>query len=287
MPLNYDLHCHSTASDGELAPAALVRYANTRGVQALALTDHDTTAGLAEAQTAAMALGMTLINGVEISVSWNERLIHIVGLGFDPSAPELLRGLVDLRRQREARGEEIGRRLAGLGIADALSGARGHANGQILSRSHFARYLVEAGHVKSVQDAFKRFLGEGRPAYVASRWVGLAEAVGWITGAGGHAVIAHPARYRLSAIRLRALIDEFKACGGVAIEVVCGSHDRNQTHNMADYAVRYGLLASVGSDYHGPGQPWMAMGKLPPLPKRCTPVWTLWDEAAAGVRAVN
>lgn len=287
MSLNYDLHCHSTVSDGELSPTELMNYASKRGVQALALTDHDTTGGLAEAETAAADLGLALINGVEISVTWNKRLIHIVGLDFDRDDSTLLAGLAQLRQQREGRGEAIGCRLAKLGMPDALSGARGLANGQILSRTHFARFLVGAGYVKSAQEAFNRYLGEGKPAYVASRWVGLEEAVNWIVGAGGYAVIAHPARYKLTATKLRALIDEFKACGGVGIEVVSGSQDKNQIHNMADYAVRYGLLASLGSDYHGPAQPWLAMGRLPPLPKRCTPIWTAWDAPAAGVQAVN
>ncbi|HGX93252.1 MAG TPA: PHP domain-containing protein [Candidatus Tenderia sp.] len=273
----YDLHSHSTASDGELTPTELVEYALECGVDVLALTDHDDTSGFQEAARAAQKGDIELIAGVEISTTWNKRLVHIVGLNIDPSAPALQAGLENLRGQRMERGARMAERLEKRGIPDALAGARQFSNGNILSRTHFARYLVEAGYVKNVNDAFKRHLGDGKPAYVASDWAELDEVVGWINAAGGVAVIAHPARYKLSATRLRLLIEDFKACGGVGLEVVSGSQDKKDTRNMAEYARRYGLHASVGSDYHGPAQSWSGMGKQPPLPEGCIPIWQLWE----------
>ena len=281
----YDLHCHSTASDGELTPTELVAYAAGCGIDVLALTDHDDLSGLAEAARVARQHSIEFVTGVEISTTWNKQLVHIVGLNFDPGNSSLRAGLEKLRQERESRGEKIAARLAKRGIPDALAGARRFANGQILSRTHFARYLVEAGYSKNANDAFKRHLGDGKPANVAGQWAALEEAVAWITAAGGVAVIAHPARYRLSATKLRRLIEEFKCCGGQGIEVVSGTQDNNDTRNMAEYARRYDLYASVGSDYHGPSQTWSGMGKQPPLPSQCVPVWRLWESPAIGSAA--
>lgn len=272
----YDLHCHSTASDGELSPTDLVQYAVTSGVQVLALTDHDVTDGYADAAAEAQCHGLQLISGVEISVTWGKHLIHIVGLGIDIADAQLQTGLAELRQQRGQRGDEMAQRLEKLGIDGALEGAQEYANGPILSRTHFARFLLESGHVKTMQQAFDRYLGEGKKAYVASEWTSLDQALIWITEAGGQAVIAHPARYKLSATKLRCLIDEFKSAGGAALEVISGRQDVNTTHNMSDYARRYELLASVGSDYHGPSQRWNRMGQMPSLPKTCVPIWTQW-----------
>ncbi len=275
---NYDLHSHSTASDGELAPQALVEHAAANGVEVLALTDHDDTSGLAAARARALELGIGFVAGVEISALWRGRGIHIVGLAFDPGDPALRHGLATLRERRQRRGEEIGRRLEKCGIEGALEGARRYANGEILSRTHFARHLLEQGHVKSLNDAFRRYLGDGKRAHVSCQWATLEEAVGWITGAGGVAVVAHPARYKLTATKLRELLYDFREVGGAAIEVVSGSQDVNQTRALAEHARRFGLLASRGSDYHGPSQPWIGMGRLPPLPEGCDPVWRLWEE---------
>jgi predicted metal-dependent phosphoesterase TrpH len=272
----YDLHCHSTASDGELTPSELVRYAVENGVEVLALTDHDVTDGLAEAAEEAQRHNLQLVSGVEISVSWNSCPIHIIGLDFDANDAILQRGLTGLRRQRGERAEEMARRLARAGIGNALEGAEQYANGRILSRTHFAQFLYQSGHVKTLQEAFDRYIGAGKKAYVSCEWISLDQAVRWITAAGGHAVIAHPARYNLSATRLRTLIHEFKEAGGEALEVISGNQDVNVTRNMADYAERFELYASVGSDYHGPGQPWRRIGRLPQLPAKCAPVWQLW-----------
>jgi len=277
MSILYDLHSHSTASDGTLSPAALVERARQQGVDVLALTDHDVTDGLDEARQAAHEAGLRLINGVEISVTWHGVTVHIVGLNFDPADARLQAGLARLREFRAWRGEEIARRLEKKGIPGALEGAQAFSNGQILSRTHFARFLVEQGHAKDMRKVFGKFLTHNRPGYVPGEWAALADAVSWIRDAGGQAVIAHPARYRLSATRLRALIEAFMDCGGEVLEVVSGSHSAGDVQGMAQYARRYGLLASQGSDYHGPEQSWLELGRMPPMPVGCTPVWTRWD----------
>jgi len=277
MSIHYDLHCHSTASDGTLTPTELTRRAREQGVDVLALTDHDVTDGLDEARRAAAEAGLRLINGVEISVTWHGVTIHIVGLNFDPANAGLQAGLAGLREFRVWRGEEIARRLEKRGIPGALEGAQAFSNGLILSRTHFARFLVAQGHAKDMRKVFGKFLTHNRPGYVPGEWAALADAVGWIRDAGGQAVIAHPARYRLSATRLRVLIEAFMDCGGEVLEVVSGSHSAGDVQGMAQYAWRYGLLASQGSDYHGPEQSWLELGRMPPMPAGCTPVWTVWD----------
>ncbi len=280
MSLRYDLHSHSTASDGTLSPVELVTRAAQQGVNVLALTDHDVTDGLHEALAAAATLGITLLPGVEISVTWQGKTIHVVGLGIDHTNAVLQQGLAAMRAFRDWRAEEMGRRLEKRGIENAYAGASAYAHGTILSRTHFARYLVERGYAKDLGQVFKKYLTQGKPGYVAGEWATLPEALHWIHSAGGQAVIAHPARYKLTATRLRQLLGEFKQHGGAAIEVVSGSHSRNDYYTMANYAREFDLLASAGSDYHGPEQPWLELGKLPPLPSGCTPVWSDWQNAA-------
>lgn len=277
----YDLHAHSLASDGLLAPRALVQRAAAQGVQVLALTDHDTTDGLAEARTAAAAHGVQLVAGIEISVTWNRQTIHIVGLNIDPDHAALQAGMRRLRAFRDWRAAEIDRRLARHRIEGALEGARRYATGAIVSRTHFARYLVEQGHVLSVQDAFRHYLSKGRPGHVGGDWASLPEAVSWIRGAGGQAVVAHPGRYKLTNGKLRTLLREFKDCGGAAIEVVSGSHEPAAAQHFARLAREFGLLASLGSDYHGPDKPWVELGRLPALPEDCVPVWEEWESRAS------
>ena len=273
MPNRYDLHSHSTASDGTLGPAALVEAAHAAGIRVLALTDHDTTAGLDAAGLSAAALGMTLVPGVEISVSWGAQTVHVLGLNVDPDSGPLQQGLRQLRVFRDWRAEEIGRRLARAGIDGACEGARALTRGRIVSRTHFAHYLVAEGHAGSVRDIFKRFLVPGKPGHVRGEWAGLEEALGWIRGAGGLAVIAHPARYRMTASKLRRLVGEFRELGGSALEVVSGSHTRDNVHAMAAQARSARLLASCGSDYHGPENPWVQLGQLAELPAGCRPIW--------------
>lgn len=274
--MRYDLHTHSLHSDGTLAPAELVRRAHANGVEVLALTDHDVTDGLAEAADAARGLGLTFIPGVEISVTWMNQTLHIVGLNIDPAHPELQAGLAGLREFRHWRAQEIDRRLAKKRIVGALDGAARHAKGAILSRTHFARFLVEQRHARDMAQAFKLFLARGKPAHVSGRWAPLGDAVRWIRGAGGVAVIAHPARYKLTAGKLRKLLGEFRDCGGQAIEVVAGRHDADTARHFAVVAQEHGLLASVGSDYHGPEGGWGDLGRVAPLPDGCTPVWEAW-----------
>ena len=277
----YDLHAHTTASDGELTPSELVAYAKQCGVDVLAVTDHDVTTGLEEAVRAAEESGVKLIPGIEISVTWSFQTIHIVGLHIDPGNPMLQQGLGKLRDFRIRRAEEIARRLEKAGIAGALDGAKALAKGEVIARTHFARFLVEAGHAENLKQVFKRFLVRNKPGYVPGEWAELEEAVNWIRSAEGIAVIAHPARYQLSASRLRHLLAGFRDCGGVGIEVVCSSHTTSDIQRFTDLADYFGLYASRGSDYHGPENAYADPKRLPELPDICRPVWTHSDWYAA------
>lgn len=273
MASHVDLHTHTLRSDGTLTPTDLVTRAHAHGVKILALTDHDVTDGLVEAGATATALGMQLVPGVEISVTWEAQTLHIVGLAIDPAHAALQQGLAQLREFRNWRAREIDRRLAKKRITGAFDYASHLARGSILSRTHFARFLVDRGYVRTMGDAFKHYLTRGRPGHVPGQWATLAQAVGWICDSGGIAVIAHPARYKLTSGKRKRLLDEFKACGGRAIEVISGSHSAADNQHYAELAVREALLASVGSDYHGPEKPWVELGRLPALPAGCTPVW--------------
>jgi len=286
MPSIYDLHSHSTASDGTLSPGELLLRAQGAGVRVLALTDHDTTEGLDAAAAAAGAVEMELVPGVEISVTWGGQTVHIVGLHIDRCDRTLQEGLARLREFRDWRAQEIGRRLAKRDIPGAFEGARALSNGRLISRTHFARFLAQKGVAKDEREVFKHFLVNGKPGHVPGRWAELEEAVGWIRGAGGQAVIAHPARYRMTRSKLRRLIGEFAEVGGVALEVVSGSHSRDEYFTMARQAGEFGLLSSAGSDFHGPENPWIELGRLPPLPEGCVPVWRDWVLPAMDVRSV-
>lgn len=283
----YDLHTHSHYSDGQLTPDDLVARAAASGVQVLALTDHDVTAGLAEAEAAAQRAGIALVPGVEISVTWGTQTVHIVGLRVDAAHSELQRGLARLREFREWRADEIGRRLAKAGIEDATAGARRRAQRGLVSRTHFAQFLVAAGHAPDMRGVFKKFLVHGKPGHVPGQWATLTEAIGWIRASGGLAVLAHPARYKLTATRLKKLLGEFRDAGGEALEVISGSHSRDDAFRFAHFAQHYGLLASAGSDYHGPQNCYFDLGPLPPLPDGCTPVWEHWPGLGAGGSAFD
>lgn len=277
MSLSIDLHTHTVCSDGTLSPTALVERAHAAGVQVLALTDHDATDGLSEAAAAASARGMTLVPGVEVSVTWQRQTLHIVGLAIDGANETLQQGLARLRAFRGWRAEEIDRRLRKKNIHGAFEHVRASVKGKILSRTHFARFLVSQGYVSDMGQAFKQYLARGKAAHVPGQWCTLEEAVSWINGAGGTAVIAHPGRYQLTSGKLKRLLSEFKACGGRAIEVVSGSHGREENAHFARVAAEHGLLGSLGSDYHGPEKPWVDLGRLPSLPEGCAPVWQEWD----------
>lgn len=283
--LDYDLHCHSTVSDGLLSPAELVARAAERGVKFLALTDHDDVDGLTEAAGAAARCGIVFINGVEISVSWRSHTLHIVGLNIDPEFPALAEGLHGIRSGRRRRAELMAESLARSGIGGVLEGAyRYAANPDIIGRTHFARYLVEAGFCKDVASVFKRYLVKGKPGYVPHQWAALQDAIDWIRGAGGIAVLAHPGRYTagrkaMGKSTLHELLQEFTAMGGQAIEVVTGSHTPPQYAEFARYATEFGLLCSCGSDFHGEGESYRDLGRLPDLPLECKPVWEVWGHA--------
>lgn len=269
-----DLHCHSSASDGLLSPAELVRRAASRGVSTLALTDHDDLGGLEEAGQAAAECGIALVNGVEISVTWGDETVHIVGLGVDPRTLALVRGIESVRAGRESRAVRMAQSLAECGIAGSLEGARAHAaNPALIGRTHFARFLVECGHVKDVKSVFDKYLARGKPGYVPHQWASLADAVRWILAGGGVAVIAHPGRYKLGVAGLGKLLAEFRDLGGGGIEVVTGHHGRKQSLKFARAAQRFGLLASCGSDFHGPAESRFDLGAIPELPPACRPVW--------------
>ena len=248
-----------------------------RGVRTLALTDHDTLDGLDEAYQAAKPHGLRLVAGVEISATWSGRTLHVVGLDVDPSNAALREGLRGIRAGRLERAEAIGRRLAAIGIGSALDGAMALASSpETVGRNHFARHLVAAGVAADVKTAFRRLLGDGKPGYVRHRWSALADAVGWITQAGGVAVLAHPVRYELRPERLRALFEHFRDLGGAAVEVVTASQDEQVACRIASLAGATGLAASAGSDFHDPEQSWLDLGQLANLPAACVPVWQGW-----------
>lgn len=276
--INADLHCHSKVSDGTLSPSEVAQVAADAGVEMWALTDHDEVGGQREARAAAEALGMKYVSGVEISITWAGHTVHIVGLNIDPDNTTLVDGLAATRGGRGARAEQMGEQLAAAGIPGAYEGALRHVgNPDLISRTHFARYLVEIGKCSSVSDVFARYLSEGRPGYVAHRWATLEESVQWIRGAGGMAIIAHPGRYKFTPTQFGALFDSFLDLGGEGIEVITGSHTPEQYREYADVARRYRFLASRGSDYHGPSESRAQLGKLPPLPGDLTPVWSRWQ----------
>jgi len=273
----FDLHCHSTHSDGLFAPAAVVARAVERGVDVLALTDHDEVSGLAEARQAAIAGGITFVCGSELSVSWGKITIHVVALGIDPQNQTLTEGLATIRSGRSARARRIADSLAAAGIPGAFEGAMKYVTSErLVSRTHFARYLVEAGHARQMKDVFKRYLTRGKPGYVAHEWATLSEAVGWIHAAGGQAVIAHPGRYDVTATGMRRLLAEFRDAGGDAIEVLSSSHSPAQYAEFAAHARAFGLRASSGSDWHGPEESWMDLGSMPEMPAGVIPVWKDW-----------
>jgi 3',5'-nucleoside bisphosphate phosphatase len=277
--LNADLHCHSVVSDGTLTPEELAARAAANGVELWALTDHDEIGGQQRAAAAAQAHGMKYLTGTEISVTFASETVHIVGLGFDPDNEAMRQGLTQTRGGRDARAREIAEQLAKVGIHDAYEGALKYVgNPQLISRTHFARFLVETGVCKDTSEVFRRFLTEGKPGYVPHRWATLRSAVEWITGAGGVAVIAHPARYKFTANEEFALFTEFRSHGGRAVEVVTGSHTPAEYVKYADTAREFSLAASRGSDFHSPGESHTDLGQLPFLPGELTPVWELLAE---------
>jgi predicted metal-dependent phosphoesterase TrpH len=272
--LNADLHCHSVVSDGTLTPEALAQRAHANGVELWALTDHDEVGGQHRAADAAKALGMKYLTGVEISVTFIGQTVHIVGLGFDADNEQLRGGLRQTRGGRKERAMEMADGLAKVGIKGAYEGALHFVgNPELISRTHFARFLVESGVCKETNEVFRKFLTEGKPGFVPHRWANLKDAVSWISEAGGMAVIAHPARYKFTPNEEFALFTEFKAHGGRGVEVVTGSHSASEYQTYADMANEFSLAASRGSDFHSPDESHTELGTLPYLPGNVTPVW--------------
>ena len=273
--LNADLHCHSTVSDGTLSPRQLAERAKANGVALWALTDHDELAGQPEAAAAARALQLDYLAGVEISVSFADQTVHVVGLGIDPDNTALRAGLAHTRGSRGRRAKAIGEALAAIGIDGAYDGAEALAeNPDMVTRTHFARWLVFTGVCRDMHDVFRNYLTRGKPGHVPEQWASLHDAVAWIVGAGGVAVIAHPARYKYSANEEWALFQQFKAHGGRGVEVLTASHSSADVAKYADTARELDLLASRGSDFHAPGESRIELGALPALPKGLTPVWS-------------
>lgn len=275
---NPDLHCHSSVSDGLLDPAALVERAVANGVDLLALTDHDEIGGLDAAIAAAKGAGLHFVTGTEISVSWgDDQTVHIVGLDFDHRHPDLVAGLGRVRSGRDARARRMAAELARVGIDGAYAGALKYAgNPALISRAHFARYIVERGFAPDVKSVFDHWLAKGKPGYVSHPWAELSEAIGWIRAAGGIAVIAHPGRYRLAPAERRELYVAFKELGGAGIEVVSGVHSPDEAREFAGIAREFGFLASRASDFHGPGESWIDLGRMAPLPPDLKTVWADW-----------
>jgi predicted metal-dependent phosphoesterase TrpH len=271
---NADLHCHSSISDGTLSPEDVAVRAHRNGVTLWSLTDHDEVGGQHRARAAAVALGMGYLTGTEISVTFLHQTVHIVGLGFDPDNAQLQQGLADTRGGRERRARDMAAELAKAGIPDAFEGALKYVgNPDLISRTHFARYIVETGRCRDPHEVFRRYLAEGKPGFVPHRWASLQDAVRWITEAGGIAVIAHPGRYSFTPNEEYAMFSEFKHQGGLGVEVVTGSHTVAEYQEYADMAREFDLLASRGSDFHDPVESRTDLGTLPDLPPRLTPVW--------------
>ena len=274
--INADLHCHSVISDGTLTPEALAARAKANGVELWALTDHDEIGGQARALAAAREQGLQYLTGTEISVTFAHETVHIVGLGFDADNAALRAGLAATRGGREARARDMAAGLAQVGIQGAFEGAlKFVGNPDLISRTHFARFLVESGVCQETNEVFRKYLTTGKPGFVAHRWAALGDAVRWICGAGGVAVIAHPGRYKFTANEQYALFSEFKTHGGQAIEVVTGSHTTAEFVEYAAMAKEFGMAASRGSDFHSPEESRTELGTLPYLPGELTPVWEL------------
>ena len=271
----YDLHCHSTASDGALSPTELVQRAHQQGVTSLALTDHDTTAGIMEAKVCAAATGIKLITGIELSTNWADKCFHIVGLGIDPTYAPLVEAINNLQGTRLERAEKIALKLEKKRIPGALEAVKNAAGDGMITRTHFADFLLSQNHVSTQQEAFDRYLAKGKSAYVPTSWAELALAVSWITGAGGIAVLAHPLRYKLSANWMKRLLTAFKDAGGQGIEIITSRINADEIRQVMDYATRFELAGSMGSDFHNVTNQWVELGRLAPLPKNVKPVWEL------------
>jgi predicted metal-dependent phosphoesterase TrpH len=272
-----DLHTHSNASDGTLSPDELLAQAQAAGVELLSITDHDTVAGLHALQN--HTNGCRLIPGIELSTNWRKTAIHVIGLNIDPNNETLGNGIERQQEARRQRASAIAAKLGKLGFTDTLEGATRIAGSAGIARPHFALHLVETGQVKSVKDAFRKYLGPGKAGDIRELWAELDEVMSWIHAAGGVAVLAHPAKYKLSNLKLEELTRDFRLAGGDALEVISGRQDSSLTVRLGKLANRHGLLASCGSDFHEPGRNWGQLGEVAALPAGCSPVWQDWINA--------
>ncbi len=273
----FDLHCHSTASDGDLSPAEVVGRAATCGVDVLALTDHDTFSGYEEARAAAKDVGITLVSGIEFSSQWQKWGIHVLGLHFDPQSSVMREAQAQQLSAREQRARMIADRLSAKGLPDLLLAAQEKSRNRFPGRPHFAQAMVAAGWVSNEQEAFKKYLGRGKPGDIQALWPDIETVIGWIVAAGGTAVIAHPRKYEMSLTKLRELIAEFKSFGGLGIEVVTSGQKQGEQGMLADLCRRFGMLASVGSDFHSPRFSWAELGRVSALPDSVEAVWSRWS----------
>ncbi len=275
----YDLHCHSDQSDGILSPEQLVSRAKANNVAVLALTDHDTVKGVARAKAQAEAEGISLVTGIEFSSQWQGRGVHIVGLAIDLQSPVLFQAIEHQGQVREERARQIAGKLERMGIPGALEGARQRASGDQVGRPHFARFLVDEGYTANINQAFKRYLGAGKPGDIKQDWPDFAQVIEWIRGAGGVAVLAHPAKYKMTRSKLCAMVRHFVDSGGQAIEIICSKQPPDITANLVKIAEKFELHGSCGSDFHGPGQHWQELGSFGRMPSQVPPVWELWQQA--------
>ncbi|MCK5830088.1 MAG: PHP domain-containing protein [Methylococcales bacterium] len=276
MQETYDLHCHSTASDGSLTPAEVVHRAKLQGVTSLALTDHDTINGQKEAAETALSNNINYIPGIELSTTWENKCFHIVGLNIDPTNKPLITGIENLQTLRSERAKKIALKLEKRRIPNAYESVVKAAKGGMITRSHFADFLLSQHYVSTKQEAFDRYLGKGKTAFVSTIWADLADAIDWINQSGGVAVVAHPLRYKLTASWLRRFLSSFKEMGGQGIEVVTGRSTPDEIRRTLQYANQNELLASIGSDFHTPDNKWVELGRLAPLPESIKPVWELF-----------
>lgn len=278
-----DLHCHSNYSDGLLSPAELLERAHQNGLQLLALTDHDTVAGVLELQKANTNPDLRIISGIELSVQWKKYDVHILGLNINTHAEELQAVIREQQERRILRAQEIGAALQRIGVDDAYMKACDWAGHAKIGRAHFAQILVKEGFARDIKAAFKTYLSKGKVAYVPVTWINLGTAIQVIRAAGGQAVIAHPLKYKLTRTKLHEFIREFQELGGVGIEVVSGDIQAVDIDKLAKLCQQFSLLASSGSDFHGEGLSRIALGRQKILPKDCTPIWASWDQAASWV----
>ncbi|KAF3981301.1 MAG: PHP domain-containing protein [Methylococcales symbiont of Hymedesmia sp. n. MRB-2018] len=276
MTERYDLHCHSMASDGSLTPTELISRAKEMGVTSLALTDHDTINGQQEAKVAARDHGINFIPGIEISTTWENKCFHIVGLNINPKHDELTHGIKKLQTLRAERAKTIAQKLEKKSISSSYEAVIKAAKGGMVTRAHFASYLLAQNYVSTQQEAFDRYLGKGKPAFVSTIWADLHDTINWINRAGGVAVVAHPLRYKMTASWMRRFLSFFKEAGGQGLEVVTGRSNPDEIRRTLNYAKQYDLAASVGSDFHTPDNPWVELGRLAPLPKNITAIWELF-----------